>query len=119
MFKDFLQELGCVAVSFSTGGDAIACVRSFRPQIVFSSILLGDMSGFELCAKLRQMPETAEALIVAFTGDAHENSPSRAREAGFDHFFLKPVHVNTILELLDSYPHHREDLPRRDALTAR
>lgn len=118
MLTDFLQELGYVVMSCSTGNDAVTCATSFCPHVVFSSIRLQGLNGFELCARLRQIPETADALIVAFTGDASDDSRRHAQEVGFDRYFLKPVQVNAILELLDSYQHHREGLARGEALTA-
>jgi len=39
--------------------------------------------------------------IVAITGWGQEEDRQRAREAGFDHHFTKPVDYAVLLELID------------------
>jgi CheY-like chemotaxis protein len=40
-------------------------------------------------------------LIVAITGWGQEEDRQRAREAGFDHHFTKPVDYAALLEIID------------------
>ena len=49
-------------------------------------------------------------LIIAITGWGQEDDRRRAREAGFDHHFTKPVDFDMLLDLID-----RESPPPRAA----
>lgn len=105
-FVAIFAAMGYVVESAKTGSEALALVPLFRPDAVFTSIFVRDQSGFELCAKLRQMPETAQALIVAVTGYASFDADDLWRKAGFDHYLLKPTSVETLLgtmKHLDGY----------------
>jgi CheY-like chemotaxis protein len=75
---------------------------------VFTSIFLPDGSGFDLCEALRKIPQTADALIVAITGHQSRDSARLAQEAGFDHYLMKPVPLDTIIETMRAFTSSRE-----------
>ena len=63
-------------------------------------LALPDMSGIEVCRRLRNTPETMHARIVAITAYADDESRRRTKEAGFNAHFAKPVHPRVLEELL-------------------
>jgi CheY-like chemotaxis protein len=97
LFSALFLGLGYEVRTVATGIEALACSPLFRPHAVFTSIHLSDQSGFDLCAALRRLPETADALIVAITGYGAPDSAALARAAGFDDYLVKPVNLDTIL----------------------
>jgi CheY-like chemotaxis protein len=106
LFADLLAGIGYAVRTAETAAEALACVPSFRPNAVFSAIGLADQSGFELCAELRKIPETAAALIIAITGHLPPEHVQLSRDAGFDQYLIKPIQIETLLEtmkLLDGY----------------
>jgi CheY-like chemotaxis protein len=101
LFATLLVGIGYEVQTVTTVGEALDCVPQFQPNTVFTAIFLPDGSGFELCAALRRMPDTAGALIVAITGHQSPDAPRLAQEAGFDHYLVKPVKLDTILDIVD------------------
>ena len=97
LFAALLVGLGYDVRSVATALAALTLVPLFRPRAVVTSIFLPDRTGFELCRALRSMPETADARIVAITGHITHDSIALAKEAGFDHYLVKPVSFETIL----------------------
>ena len=81
-------------------GEALFHAPLFRPHAVFTSVLLPDGSGFDLCMALRKLPQTADALIIAITGHVAPDSAQVSQEAGFDQYLVKPVGLTTILETM-------------------
>jgi signal transduction histidine kinase/BarA-like signal transduction histidine kinase len=79
---------------------AIECARKTSPQICILDIGLPDMDGNELATRLRAMPETAEAVLIAVTGYSQERDRQKSIAAGFDYHFVKPVDVTKLLALL-------------------
>jgi CheY-like chemotaxis protein len=62
---------------------------------------LPGMDGYEVARKLRALPEFEGVTMCALTGYApSEADRDRPRQAGFDHHFIKPLNLNTLLELL-------------------
>jgi len=84
----------------TNGRDALALVSDFTPDIAFLDIGMPGMTGYELAARLRAMPALARTVIVAVTGWGSEEDQLRAREAGFDHHFTKPIAAETVSRLL-------------------
>jgi len=52
---------------------------------------LPGMDGFEVAARLRRDPETADAQLIAVTGYGREEDRKRSKAAGFDLHLTKPV----------------------------
>ena len=104
LFAALFLSMGYEVKTVTTGTEALAWALLFRPQAIFTAIHLADQSGFDLCAALRRMPQTANALIVAITGHLSPDCARLAREAGFDHYLVKPVKLEAILATLPPLP---------------
>ena len=104
LFTALFTGMGYEVMTLNTGTEALAHAPQFRPHAIFSAIMLPDQSGFDLCAALRRMPETADVLIVAITGHLSPDCARLAREAGFDHYLVKPVKLEAILATLGPTP---------------
>ncbi len=80
--------------------DAIEIAKVFAPQVCLLDIGLPDLDGNELARRLRALPQTARATLVAATGYGRQQDRDAAREAGFDHYMVKPVNTVQLNELL-------------------
>ncbi|UVW27384.1 ATP-binding protein [Massilia sp. H6] len=80
--------------------DALDLARAFSPQVCLLDIGLPDLDGNELARRLRQLPQTAGAILVAATGYGRQQDRDAARDAGFDHYMVKPVNTVQLSELL-------------------
>jgi CheY-like chemotaxis protein len=97
LFAALFLSMGYEVKTVTTGLEALDWAARFRPKAIFTAIYLADQSGFDLCAALRRMPETADVLIVAITGYLSRDCARLAREAGFDQYLVKPVKLEAIL----------------------
>ncbi|WP_187271444.1 hybrid sensor histidine kinase/response regulator [Massilia arenae] len=84
----------------TNGRDALALVSEFTPDIAFLDIGMPGMTGYELATRLRAMPALAHTTLVAVTGWGSEEDQARAREAGFDHHFTKPIAAESVSRLM-------------------
>lgn len=82
--------------------EAIESLRLLRPSVMFLDIGLPDIDGYELARRIRQNPETKDALLVAVTGYGQVHDRERAFSAGFDHHLVKPVEADKVLKLLQN-----------------
>ncbi|MBK4736917.1 hybrid sensor histidine kinase/response regulator [Noviherbaspirillum pedocola] len=82
------------------GESALRIAQSFRPDAVVLDIGLPGMDGYEVARRLRRLPETAGALVVAVTGYGQKEDRERAHAAGFDHHLVKPIEADMLLSLL-------------------
>jgi PAS domain S-box-containing protein len=100
MLAALLEILGYEVESAPDGPQALALVQRFQPRIVLLDLGLPHMDGFEVCRRLRAMPETQDAVILALTGWGAEKDRERTAEAGFDAHLTKPVEPQTLQECL-------------------
>jgi len=82
------------------GGAALQAATMHRPQVGLFDIGMPGLNGYELARRMRETPGD-DILMIAITGWGQESDRQRAREAGFDHHFVKPVDVEALLALLD------------------
>ena len=107
---DFANSLAAVLTSRGhdvriarDGAEALATAARFSPDFAFLDIGMPKVHGYEVARRLRELPATAECVLVAVTGWGHEDDRKRAREAGFDRHLVKPIDPENIDAILDSY----------------
>jgi CheY-like chemotaxis protein len=81
--------------------DALAQARNYQPDVAIIDIAMPGVSGYSLAEMIRAEPWGRSVSLVAVTGWGRDEDVARARAAGFDHHFLKPV---TLEQLLAVFP---------------
>ena len=74
--------------------------QAISPQLCLLDIGLPDLNGNDLARGLRRLPQSAGATLVAVTGYGRREDREQAKEAGFDHYFVKPVDVEGLLAVI-------------------
>jgi signal transduction histidine kinase/CheY-like chemotaxis protein len=100
ILKHVLVRAGHEVRTAEDGPQALAEAENFLPEVVLLDIGLPGMDGYALARRLRAMPQSSGAMLVAVTGYGQAEDRALSREAGFDHHLLKPVDRATLLELL-------------------
>jgi PAS domain S-box-containing protein len=95
-----LSAFGNEAQTAYDGHRALELASEWRPELIVLDIGLPSMSGYDVVKRLRTIPETAGAVIVALTGYGSESDRHRSAEAGFDDHLVKPVDMKRLEELL-------------------
>jgi len=75
---------------------ALELAGTFTPDVAFLDIGLPVMDGYELAARLRQLPGLSRIRLIALTGYGQESDRRRTRAAGFDHHLVKPVDFDAV-----------------------
>jgi PAS domain S-box-containing protein len=84
-----------------TGPTALEMATASRPDVVLMDIGLPGMDGYQVARRLREKPEFKTVTLCALTG--FTPSPAdrqRQQQTGFDHYYIKPVNLETLLEML-------------------
>lgn len=97
---------GYVVATAERGADALELLREHTPDILLLDVLMPGLSGFEVCARLRAMPQCAEIPILFVTALDDRASRLHGLDVGADEFLTKPfdltelrVRVRTIVRL--------------------
>ncbi|HET7796173.1 MAG TPA: ATP-binding protein, partial [Rhizobacter sp.] len=86
-----------VAVDGLTG---VEMARRSTPHAVLVDMQLPDIDGFEVLRRLRAESSLAGSSIVALSANAMPDDVSRARAAGFDDYWTKPIDFHAFLRAL-------------------
>lgn len=79
---------------------ALETARRQPPQVFLLDIGLPEMDGYTLAAKLREMPETRDALLIAVTGYGRKEDLEKSEAAGFDYHVVKPATREEVAAIL-------------------
>ena len=82
------------------GEEALFAEQDFKPDVLLLDIGMPKLSGYEVARRVRDARGPG-ILLVAITGWGQEEDRLRAREAGFDHHFTKPVDYAALLAVID------------------
>ncbi|MFB9288735.1 MEDS domain-containing protein [Pseudoduganella plicata] len=79
------------------GEGALAAAQRCDPEVVMLDIGLPGIDGYEVARRLRAMPATACAMLIALTGYGQPSDLQAATAAGFDDHILKPAKLEDVL----------------------
>lgn len=96
-----VEMLGHKAYVAFRGYEALDQAIAHQPQIVLLDIGLPDISGYDLCQKLHTALTSKETIIVAQTGRGQDSDRRKAKEAGFSHFLVKPVDIDSLNQIIE------------------
>jgi two-component system cell cycle response regulator len=88
----------CYAVDQADcGAAALASARANLPDLILLDVVMPDMSGLDVCRRLKADPATADIPIILITALSDRRAKMSGLEAGADDFLTKPVDEVTLL----------------------
>ncbi|HSB60271.1 MAG TPA: response regulator, partial [Vicinamibacteria bacterium] len=94
---DVLQATGYEAVTAASGLEALARIETERPDLVLLDVVMPEMSGYEVCRRIRANPATTALPVVMVTALDPGEERIKGIEAGADDFLTKPINRPELL----------------------
>lgn len=93
-FAEALKSVGIRALGVNRGIEAVRLAKALAPDLIVIDHLLPDITGAEVCRRLRDDPETEPLPVIAVTG-----APEALRAEGCvaDAVLTKPCRLDTFL----------------------
>jgi signal transduction histidine kinase/CheY-like chemotaxis protein len=107
--QELLEALGCQVTVAYTGTAGIELAQQIQPEVVLCDLGLPGIDGCEVAVRLRQLPATAAACLIAISGYGQEEDRRRSQEAGFDRHLTKPIDIDELRRILELAPHGRSE----------
>ena len=97
LLRALLKGAGYEVVTATCGRDALTAAERENPDLILLDIMMPDLTGYEVCQRLRSAPETRQTPIVFLTALHELEDHVKAMDVGGDDILTKPINK---LELL-------------------
>ena len=83
------------------GRGALAIAEALGPDLVLLDVHLPDVSGLEVCRRLRKHPRLAATKVIMLTAAAQQDDIARGFSAGATDYLTKPFSPVRLLSLVE------------------
>ena len=92
-----LEQAGYQVTHVERGLEALARARAELPTVVVLDVMLPDMTGFDVCRRLRAEPETEDLGVLMLTARSDPDDRITGLEVGADDYVVKPFVVREVI----------------------
>lgn len=100
---NLLSSLGFDVLEATNGMEGIEKACTLRPDLILLELIIPVFDGFEIVRQLRSKPDFEQLPIIAVSASVFDYHRHKSLEAGCNDFLAKPIHVESLLELLRKY----------------
>jgi CheY-like chemotaxis protein len=100
MLADSLESMGHEVRVAYDGPTALDVAAVFHPDVAALDIGLPGMNGYDLAARLRELPGGSAIRLIAATGYGGNRDRDRSMAAGFVEHLVKPVNLDRLREIV-------------------
>ena len=97
-----LEDNRVQVISAADGASALAHAHAMRPDLILLDVNLPDMSGLDVCRRLRADERFAQTRIVMLTAAAQQTDVARGLAAGADEYLTKPFSPLRLLTIVET-----------------
>lgn len=98
--QELLTPLGFSVTGVSSGPEALEEVSHNQFDLVILDVSMPDMTGFEVCHRVRQMEPYRETPVLMLTARSGEEDKQRGMEAGANLYLPKPISPKRLIALV-------------------
>jgi len=91
LLADVLAVKGFAVATAASGEEALAKVAADPPDLVLLDVMMPGLSGYDVCRRLRALPQSALLPVLLVTALDPEHERVKGIEAGADDFLSKPI----------------------------
>ena len=100
--QNILETNGFDTAMATDGRKALQSIRTSKPSIVISDIIMPEMDGYELCRNIKQDENLRDIPLILLTSLSDPQDVIKALQCGADKFITKPYDE---MQLIDTIEH--------------
>jgi PAS domain S-box-containing protein len=98
-----LQSAGYTVRPAHSGPVAFSAIEKKHPDLILLDILMPEMSGYEVCEKLKKSPETRDIPVIFISALGHVNEKIKAFSRGAVDYITKPFQEEEVLARVETH----------------
>jgi CheY-like chemotaxis protein len=100
MGRKILTDAGYDVITVNNGSAALKRVGEHKPDLIVLDVYMPGYSGLEVCARLKDAPDTSRIPILLTVGKLEPFKPEEASRVRADAFIVKPFEASELLSAL-------------------
>lgn len=100
--ESVLAGAGMLPLVAADGAAAMQALESFAPELILMDLHMGESSGIELTARIREHDTFLHTPVVFLTGDSDPELQYRVLASGADDFLTKPIRPRHLIAAVQS-----------------
>lgn len=97
-----LKKFGYVVETAMDGEEALEKMQERRPDLVLLDVGIPKINGYEVCRRMRALPDLQSVPVVIYTAEA-ELVAEKTHECGANDYLLKPFETSLLLDKVRHY----------------
>lgn len=98
-----LEQCNCQVVEAASGYEAFELALTSNPDLIVLDLRTPVLDGLEVARRVRKVMELRDVPMVAYTAIYSYSLTNEALGAGFDEYFIKPLTVKDMREMVRRY----------------
>jgi len=99
-----LKQLGFPVMEAGSGQEALELVEQHRPMLVLLDVNLPDMSGFEVCRRIKGNPDTSSTTVVHISAsNVLAQHQVHGLDSGADGYLVEPIEPEVLIATVNAY----------------
>lgn len=98
-----LDRKGYAILEAKNGSEALAILAEEVPDLVLLDLMLPDMSGYEILARIRQSGKIGDIPVIMLTGKSNPADRMKGLHHGSNEYLTKPFDPARLLTVLEKY----------------
>ena len=103
IMRDLFTHARYEVIEAMSGDEGVAMAETHRPDVILMDIQLPGIDGYEAMRRIKANPLLQHIPVIAVTSYALSGDEEKARAAGCDAYFSKPVNARALLEQVRHY----------------
>jgi len=113
-----LEKEGFTPIRATHGSEALNIITETHVDLIIVDAVLPGMDGFELCQRVRSLPETVSTPIVMASAKAQEENQAKALGLGANAYFQKPLSLSKLIPVVQKLIDESRDGSREDTIAS-
>ena len=109
MVRKALQETDLVCLEAFDGESGIDAAKAAQPAIILLDVEMPGINGYEVCDRLRHIPETQDIPVVFLSSHSSLRERLQGYEVGADDYLTKPFEPEHLLARVNVLLKYREE----------
>ena len=96
LVRRVLQAEGYTIIEANDGPSGIQTATEQIPDLILMDINLPDVDGYEITARIKQLPGLAKVPVIALTANVMRGDREKTLAAGCDGYIQKPIDIDQL-----------------------